>query len=196
MRPLPRIGLPDDAFDHDGQITKRDARASALARLAPQPDQLLWDIGAGAGSIGIEWCRAAPRARAIGVERNLERAGRARANAKRLGAIRYRVIEAEMPDGLAALLADGAGRPDAIFVGGAATVPGLLDRLRAVLAPGGRLVAHGVTLETEAVLLTAYADHGGELSRLQVSHADSVGRFTAMRPAMAVTQWAWTAQAS
>ena len=98
-----------------------------------------------------------------------------------------------MPDGLAALLGDPAGRPDAIFVGGAASVPGLLDRLRGVLGPGGRLVVHGVTLETEAVLLAAHADHGGELSRLQMSYVDNVGRFTTLRPAMPVTQWAWTA---
>ena len=187
--PLARFGLPDDAFEHDGQITKRDVRLSALARLAPQPGALLWDIGTGAGSVGIEWCLAAPRTRAIGVERDPMRAERARSNAARLGAVGYRVIEAEMPGGLETLLRAAPSRPDAIFVGGGASVPGLLERLWSVLGPGGRLVAHGVTLETERVLLEAQAAHGGELTRLQVSHASPVGRFTAMRPAMAVLQW-------
>ncbi|MEM7566737.1 MAG: precorrin-6y C5,15-methyltransferase (decarboxylating) subunit CbiE [Pseudomonadota bacterium] len=191
--PLPRTGLPDDAFDHDGQITKRDVRLSALARLRPMPGALLWDIGAGAGSIGIEWCRAAPRATAIGVERDALRAERARKNAATLGAVGYRVFDLAMPEGLEALLTAEPTRPDAIFLGGGATVPDLLDKLLAILAPGGRLVAHGVTLETEAVLLEAFQRHGGELSRLQSAHADPVGRFTALRPAMAVTQWCYCA---
>ncbi len=194
MRALPRMGLPDDAFAHDGQITKRDARVSALARLMPQPGALLWDIGAGAGSVGIEWCRAARGAAAIGVERDPVRAARARENALTLGAVGYRVFELAMPDGLETLLTSERTRPDAIFVGGAATVPGLLDKLRTILAPGGRLVAHGVTLETEAVLLEAYRDHGGALGQLQTAEADAVGRFTAFRPAMAITQWAYEAE--
>ena len=190
-RILPRTGLPDDAFDHDGQLTRRDARASALARLAPQPGALLWDLGAGSGAIGIEWCRAAPRARALGLEKDAARALRARANALHLGATAYRVLDGTLPEALEALLRAEPRRPDAIFLGGGATVPGLIDRLAAILAPRGRLVAHGVTLETEGLLIAAHAAHGGLLTRLQIATSDAIGGFTGMRPAMAVLQWSY-----
>ena len=178
-------GLPDDAFDHDGQITKREIRAITLARLSPRPDALLWDIGAGSGSIGIEWMRAAPGARAIAVEPRQDRAARARANAANLGVPKLKVIESEAPDALSALDA-----PDAIFVGGGLTAAGMVDRCWEALGPGGRMVANAVTLETEAVLLETFQRLGGELTRLSVSRADPVGRFTGWRPAMPVTQWA------
>jgi precorrin-6Y C5,15-methyltransferase (decarboxylating) len=180
-------GLPDDAYEHDGQLTKRDLRASALARLAPQPGQLLWDVGAGAGSVGIEWMRAHPTCRAIAVERDPERVVRIAGNAVRLGVPGLRVITGVAPDCLTDLPA-----PDAVFVGGGATSPGLLDRCRQSLAPRGRLVAHGVTIETEALLARMYAEHGGELTRIAIEHAEPIGSFTGWTPARAVTQWAWT----
>lgn len=180
-------GLPDDAFENDGQLTKRDARASALARLAPSPGQLLWDIGAGAGSVGIEWLRTHPTTAAFAVESDAERSDRITRNAHSLGVPRLRVVTGRAPDALADLPV-----PDAIFVGGGATRPGVLDTAIAALRPGGRLVVHAVTLETGAALATRYADLGGELTRLQVETAGPVGGFTGWTPARAITQWAWT----
>ncbi|MDQ4053043.1 MAG: precorrin-6y C5,15-methyltransferase (decarboxylating) subunit CbiE [Actinomycetota bacterium] len=184
-------GLPDDAYEHDGQLTKRDLRASALARLAPQPGQLLWDVGAGAGTVGIEWLRAHPTCRAVAVERDPDRAARVTRNAARLGVPALRVVTGVAPDCLAEL-----PRPDAVFVGGGATSPGLLDRCLQALGPGGRMVVHGVTLETEAELARMRAEHGGELTRIAVEHAEPIGGFTGWTPARAVTQWAWTEGAS
>ncbi|MBC2959217.1 precorrin-6y C5,15-methyltransferase (decarboxylating) subunit CbiE [Nocardioides deserti] len=179
-------GLPDDAFEHDGQLTKRDLRASALARLQPAPGQHLWDVGAGAGSVGIEWMRAHPTCRTTAVESHPDRAARVARNAARLGVPDLAVVEGRAPDALADLPG-----PDAIFVGGGATRPGVLDACLAALAPGGRLVVHGVTLETESLLADAYRTHGGELTRLSVESTAPVGTFTGWTPARTVTQWAW-----
>lgn len=179
-------GLPDDAYDHDGQLTKRDLRASALARLAPRPGELLWDVGAGAGSVGIEWVRAYRSCRAVAVERDPVRAARVRANAARLGVPDLEVVEGVAPGALAELPA-----PDAIFVGGGASTPGLLERCQGALRPGGRLVVHGVTLETELVLGAAWARHGGELVRLAVETAAPLASFTGWEPSRTVTQWSW-----
>ncbi|MGH3451029.1 MAG: precorrin-6y C5,15-methyltransferase (decarboxylating) subunit CbiE, partial [Haloechinothrix sp.] len=177
-------GLPDDAFEHDGQLTKRDLRASALARLAPMPGQLLWDVGAGAGSIAIEWSRAHPLNRAIAFERDGERADRITRNAARLGVPELGVVTGSAPDVLA-----GNDNPDAVFVGGGVSVPGVLDACLAALVRGGRLVAHGVTLESERALACAYAEHGGELTRIAVEHTAPLGGFTGWQPARTVTQW-------
>lgn len=181
-------GLPDDAFEHDGQLTKRDVRASALARLAPRPGDHLWDVGAGAGSVAIEWLRAHPLTTAVAVEAGEERAARIGRNAGRLGVPRLGVVVGRAPDALT-----GLARPDAVFVGGGATADGLLELCRDALAPGGRLVVHGVTLETERLLVDAFHTHGGELTRLSVEHVTPLGgRFTGWTPARAVVQWAWT----
>lgn len=178
-------GLPDDAFEHDGQLTKRDLRASALARLAPIPGEHLWDVGAGAGSIGIEWMRAHPTCSATAIEGNPERAARISRNASRLGVPGLSVVTGRAPDALA-----GLEEPDAIFIGGGATVPGVLDACLAALSPGGRLVVHGVTLETEQLLTNAFNEYGGELTRIAVETAAPVGTFTGWTPARTVTQWA------
>lgn len=180
-------GLPDEDFEHDGQLTKRDLRASALARLAPQPGQLLWDIGAGAGSVGIEWMRAHPTCTALAVEAQPERAARIARNAASLGVPALRVVHGHAPEVLESLPA-----PDAVFVGGGATLPGVVTGCLARLAPGGRLVVHGVTLETETLLAQLYAEHGGELTRISVAHAAPIGAFTGWTPARTVTQWAVT----
>lgn len=180
-------GLPDDAFDHDGQLTKRDLRASALARLAPAPGQLLWDVGAGAGSIGIEWMRSHPTCRAIAVEAREDRAKRAAENAVRLGVGLLRVVIGHAPKALTDLPV-----PDAVFVGGGATDEGVLDTCWAALRPGGRLVVHGVTLETERVLAVRHTEHGGELTRHHVEHAAPIGSFTGWKPSRAIVQWAVT----
>lgn len=180
-------GLPDEVYDHDGQLTKRDLRAAALARLTPAPGQLLWDVGAGAGSVGIEWMRAHPACRAIAVESNQTRAQRISDNARNLGVPALQVVSGAAPQALTDLPA-----PDAVFIGGGLTTDGVLAACLAALAPVGRLVAHGVTLETEALLVAAYREHGGELTRIHVEHAAPLGSFTGWTPSRAVTQWALT----
>ncbi|MEU6927854.1 precorrin-6y C5,15-methyltransferase (decarboxylating) subunit CbiE [Streptomyces sp. NPDC046374] len=180
-------GLPDEAYEHDGQLTKRYVRAATLAALAPAPGELLWDIGGGSGSIGIEWTRAHRDCRAVAVERSAERAARIARNAAALGVPGLRVVTAAAPAGLAELPA-----PDAIFIGGGLTAPGLLDACWDALPAGGRLVANTVTLESEALLAERYRHHGGELIRLAVAAAVPVGGFTGWRQAMPVTQWSVT----
>lgn len=180
-------GLPDDAFEHDGQLTKRDLRAAALARLLPAPGQLLWDVGAGAGSVGIEWMRAHPTCRTVAVEADPQRAERIVRNARSLGVPALRVVCAAAPEALSDL-----ATPDAVFIGGGASRPGVLQRCLDALPDGGRIVAHAVTVETEAVLVAAYAEHGGELTRIHVEQAEPVGSFTGWTPSRAVTQWAFT----
>ncbi len=179
-------GLPDDAFEHDGQLTRRVQRAAALAALSPFPGQLLWDVGAGCGSIGIEWMRAAPGARAIAIERSAERAALIERNAQCLGTPGLRVVEGEAPAALAGLDAP----PDAIFVGGGVAASGLIDACWAALPAGGRLVAHAVSVEGERALLEVHDAIGGELCRIAVSHASPLGRYRAFRPAYPVTELA------
>jgi precorrin-6Y C5,15-methyltransferase (decarboxylating) len=174
-------GLPDAAYEHDGQLTKWPVRAVSLAALRPSPGELLWDVGAGSGSIGIEWLRAEPQARAVAIERHPERADRIRANARRLGVPELEVVEGSAPQALAEL-----ERPDAVFVGGGLTAPGLLD---ACLDTGARIVANAVTLEGEQALLTARRRHGGSLMRIELSHAEPLGSREAWRPQLPVVQW-------
>ncbi|GAA5010019.1 precorrin-6y C5,15-methyltransferase (decarboxylating) subunit CbiE [Actinopolymorpha pittospori] len=178
-------GLPDDAYEHDGQLTKRHVRAATLAALAPAPGELLWDVGGGAGSIAIEWMRTHRSCRAVTVERDSSRSERIVRNAVRLGVPTLQVVTGSAPDALADLAA-----PDAVFVGGGLTVPGVLEACWDALPAGGRLVANTVTLESEALLARWYHRHGGELVRLAVAHAAPVGGFTGWRQAMPVTQWA------
>jgi precorrin-6Y C5,15-methyltransferase (decarboxylating) len=183
--PRPLVpGLPDDAYDHDGQLTKREIRAVTLARLAPVPGQLLWDVGGGAGSIAIEWLRTHPSCRAVAIERDPARAARIGANAAALGVPELRVVPGDAPAALAEL-----EPPDAVFVGGGVTVPGLLDRCWQALRPGGRLVVNAVTVESERVVTDAYDRLGGDLIRLAVHRAAPVGNFTGWRPMLPVTQW-------
>ncbi|MFI0785609.1 precorrin-6y C5,15-methyltransferase (decarboxylating) subunit CbiE [Streptomyces lydicus] len=177
-------GLPDTAYEHDGQLTKRHVRAATLAALAPAPGELLWDIGGGSGSIAVEWLRAHRGCRAVSVERDAVRAERIGRNARSLGVPALRVVHGPAPAALA-----GLPTPDAVFIGGGLTAPGLLDACWEALPPGGRLVANTVTLESEALLADRYRQHGGELVRLAVSHAVPVGGFTGWRQAMPVTQW-------
>ncbi|MGV9387721.1 precorrin-6y C5,15-methyltransferase (decarboxylating) subunit CbiE [Streptomyces olivaceus] len=178
-------GLPDEAFEHDGQLTKRHVRAATLGALAPAPGELLWDVGGGSGSIAAEWMRTHPSCRAVTVERDPVRAERIVRNADRLGVPGLRVVTGAAPGALT-----GLPRPDAVFVGGGLTAPGLLQACWDALPVGGRLVANTVTLESEALLADARRRHGGELVRLAVAHAVPVGGFTGWRQAMPVTQWA------
>jgi precorrin-6Y C5,15-methyltransferase (decarboxylating) len=185
-RIIPRAaGLPDDLFEHDGQITKREVRALTLSALAPRRGELLWDIGAGAGSIAIEWMLADVSLRAIAIEARADRAARIRRNAAALGVPGLDVREGSAPAALADLPA-----PDAIFVGGGAR-DGAVDAAVAALRPGGRLVVNAVTIETEALLVARQAALGGALMRIAVSRAEPLGGASAFRPALPVTQWTW-----
>jgi len=176
-------GQADDLFDHDGQITKRPVRALALSALAPRAGERLWDIGAGSGSIGIEWLLSDPSTQAIGFEADPERAARARANAAQLGVERLRIIEARAPEGL-----EGQPLPDAVFIGGGLSQV-LLETLYAILPNGTRLVAHAVTLESEALLAHAQADRGGALMRIELAQAQPIGRLRGWKAAYPIVQW-------
>lgn len=178
-------GLDDALFENDGQLTKRHIRIAAVGALAPRPGELLWDVGAGAGSVGIEWARTDPRCRTLAVERDTGRAAAIERNAASLGVpATVRVLRGEAPGALA-----GLERPDAIFVGGGGSRPGVLDVCWDALSPGGRIVVHSVTLETETVLLQWWKNHGGDLVRLSVEHADPIGAFTGWRAQRPVVQW-------
>jgi len=177
-------GLPDAMFEHDGQITKREIRAVTLSSLAPRRGELMWDIGAGSGSVAIEWMLADPSLHAIAIERRPDRAARIRRNAAVFGVPGLEVVEGEAPEVLASL-----PKPDAIFIGGGANAA--LDAARSMLRVGGRLVVNAVTLQTEALLLARHATLGGELARLAITRADAIGGETGWRPAMPVTQWTW-----
>ncbi len=179
-------GLADALFEHDGQITKREIRAVTLSSLAPLRGELLWDVGAGAGSVAIEWMLADTSMRAVAVEARSDRVARIRRNAACFGVPGLDVVEGPAPHALARLAA-----PDAIFVGGGASDQGVLDAAIAALRSGGRLVVNAVTLETEAELIAHHAALGGELIRIAVSRVDRVGGKTGWRPAMPVTQWLW-----
>jgi precorrin-6B C5,15-methyltransferase / cobalt-precorrin-6B C5,C15-methyltransferase len=180
-------GLADRLFEHDGQITKREIRAVTLSSLAPRRGELLWDIGAGAGSVAIEWMLADPLfMRAIAIEARADRAARIHRNAAAFGVPALEVVQGVAPPALVNL-----SPPDAIFIGGGASDPGVLDAALAALRAGGRLVANAVTLETEALLIARHAALGGELIRIAISRAGAVGEKTGWRPAMPVTQWSW-----
>ncbi|GHE12080.1 precorrin-6y C5,15-methyltransferase (decarboxylating) subunit CbiE [Klenkia taihuensis] len=186
--PLPTTpGLPDDAYEHDGQLTKNEVRAVTLARLAPVPGQLLWDVGAGSGSIGIEWMRAHPGCRAVAVEAVAERAERIARNASRLGVPYLRVVHGSAPEVFGRL-----PQPDAVFVGGGATTPLLLDACWDALPPGGRMVVNAVTVQSEAELADWQSRFGGSMVRLAVQRAEPVGGFLGWKPAMPVTIWSGT----
>ena len=189
-------GLPDELFENDGQLTKREVRAVTIAALAPLPGQVLWDVGAGSGSVAIEWLRAVPgyrtsggsEARAIAVERDAGRCAVIARNAAALGVPQLEVVSGEAPDALTSL----EPRPDTIFLGGGIARPGLLDRCWDLLQSGGRLVANAVSLEAAARLIDFRRRHGGDLTRLAVSRAGPVGKLSAFRALMEVTQYAGT----
>jgi precorrin-6Y C5,15-methyltransferase (decarboxylating) len=180
-------GLPDAMFEHDGQITKREIRAVTISSLAPRRAELLWDIGAGAGSVAIEWMLADPSLRAIAVERRPDRAARIRRNAAAFGVPGLEVVEGEVPAALERL-----PRPDAIFIGGGSGAGGTLDAAASMLRAGGRLIVNAVTLETEGLLMARHAERGGELTRIAITRAEAIGGKSGWRPAMPVTQWRWT----
>ncbi|MDX8033227.1 precorrin-6y C5,15-methyltransferase (decarboxylating) subunit CbiE [Lentzea sp. BCCO 10_0856] len=180
-------GLPDDAYETDGQLTKREVRAISLSTLGPLPGQLLWDVGSGSGSIAIEWSRTHPTCRAIAVEQSAERAERIVRNAAALGVPGVEVHIGRAPEAL-----EGLEKPDAIFIGGGLTVPGVMQTCWDSLGAGGRLVVNAVTLESEAVVAQWYAKVGGDLVRIAVNRGSPVGKFTGWRPHLPVTTWSVT----
>ncbi|MBS1015102.1 precorrin-6y C5,15-methyltransferase (decarboxylating) subunit CbiE [Acetobacter persici] len=185
---LPLVsGLPDSCFEHDGQMTKREIRAVTLSSLAPRAGEMLWDIGGGSGSVGIEWMLADQTCRTITLEPVPERAARIARNALHLGVPDLQIVQAPAPEGLKNLPC-----PDAVFVGGGASRAGVLEAAWAALKPGGRMVVNAVVMETEVRLMQAVQEWGGSLTRLAVSRMEDVGRLHGFRPAMSVTQWvAW-----
>ena len=184
-RILPRLaGLPDDAFRHDGQLTKREVRAATLAALAPAPDRLLWDVGAGCGSISIEWMRAARGAMSIAFESDDTRLAMIAENAEALGTPRLKTVSGEAPGTF-----EGQPAPDAVFIGGGLWIPGVFENSWAALKPGGSMVVNVVTIEGELHLYDLQEKHGGDLLRMEVSTLAHVGRLRALKPRMPVTQW-------
>jgi precorrin-6Y C5,15-methyltransferase (decarboxylating) len=185
LPPVP--GLPDDAFLNDGQLTKREIRAITLGKLAPCPGALLWDVGAGCGSIAIEWMRAARDAAAIAFEREGERLQMIAVNAANLGTPTLRIEHGDAPQSLV-----GMPAPDAIFLGGAVAFETLFHACWTALRSGGRLVANAVTLDAEFALLERHARLGGDIVRIDVAALDTVGTHRALRPRLPVTQWSVT----
>ncbi|HEX7824805.1 MAG TPA: precorrin-6Y C5,15-methyltransferase (decarboxylating) subunit CbiT, partial [Mycobacterium sp.] len=189
--------LPDDALAHDGQITKQSIRAVTLAVLAPQPGELLWDVGSGSGSIAVEWCRSAPGCTAVAFERDEERRKRIGANAVAFGArveVRGVAPEAFGDAELSERGVTGVPLPAAVFIGGGFTTPGLLEACLQRLPVGGRLVTNVVTVESEALVGHWYSQLGGKMRKFQHYQGEAVGGFTGWRPAMPVTQWSVTKQ--
>jgi precorrin-6B C5,15-methyltransferase / cobalt-precorrin-6B C5,C15-methyltransferase len=185
---LPLIpGLPDDAFETDGQLTKREVRAATLACLSPLPGQTLWDVGAGTGTVGIEWMRVHPSCICIAFEERQDRADRIAANARQLGVPGLQIVVGPAPATFEHL-----AQPDAVFIGGGISTPGLLEACWACLPVGGRLVANTVTVAGEALLATWQATHGGDLTRIAVSRATPIGGMLAWRPLSPITQLAAT----
>jgi precorrin-6B C5,15-methyltransferase / cobalt-precorrin-6B C5,C15-methyltransferase len=179
-------GLPDALYEHDGQLTKCEIRAVTLSALAPRRGELLWDIGAGAGSVAIEWMLADPSLAAIAIEARPDRAARIRRNAAAFGVPGLEVIEGAAPAALEHL-----PQPHAVFVGGGASDLGVIESAATALRVGGRLVVNAVTLASEALLLSRQAALGGELTRLSIARAEPIGSMTGWRPALPVTQWVW-----
>lgn len=177
-------GLPDSAYRGDGQMTKHEVRALTLSALAPAPGELLWDVGGGSGTIGIEWMRTDPQCRAVAFEREDARVEQIVGNAARLGVPTLRVLGAAP-----AAFADEASVPDAVFVGGGVTQDGMLDDCWTRLRPGGRMVVNAVTAESEALVLQWHARHGGDLRKFQIYRGEPLGGFTAWRPQLPVAQW-------
>jgi precorrin-6B C5,15-methyltransferase / cobalt-precorrin-6B C5,C15-methyltransferase len=182
--PLNRMpGLPDSAYHHDGQLTKREVRAVTLAALAPMPGELLWDVGAGCGSIGIEWLRSHPLCRAIAIEQHSHRLQFIADNMVALGTPQLQLVQGKAPPILSKL-----PTPDAIFIGGGVTAPGLLDSCWTALRSGGRLVANAVTVESELQLLQWQQQFGGELTRIAIQRTQNIGGFLGWKPLIPLTQ--------
>jgi len=178
-------GLRDRAFKNDGQITKREVRSITLSSLAPSPGALLWDIGAGCGSISIEWMLAARGAHAFAIEKNIERIALISTNAIALGVPKLEPIHGIAPDILRSLAS-----PQAIFIGGGLSQKGVVEQCWNRLSPGGRLVVNAVSLQSEALMVAWREKLGGDMARINISRAKDVTGHSLWRPLTPVTQWA------
>jgi precorrin-6Y C5,15-methyltransferase (decarboxylating) len=179
--------LPDELFEHDGQITKREVRALTLSALAPRRGEHLWDVGAGSGSVAIEWLLADPSFTAVAIEQRADRAARIRRNALAFGVPELQTVTGSAPEAF-----DRLSAPHAIFIGGGATTPGLMAAARSALRPQGRLVVNAVSLQTEALLLEQHAQLGGQLLRIALARSGSLSADkSGWRPAMPLLQWSW-----
>lgn len=178
-------GLPDSAYLHDGQLTKREIRAVTLSTLAPIPGELLWDVGAGCGSIAIEWMRSHRGCRAIAIERHPSRLQYIAENASNLGVPELKIVTGSAPDALANL-----PQPDAIFIGGGVTAKAVLETCWNALGEAGRLVVNAVTIESELTVLQWHDLHGGELIRIGIQRVGAIGSFQGWKSLAPVTQWA------
>jgi len=185
---MPGLAAPDSSFENDGKLTKRDARASALAKLAPFPGAVLWDVGSGSGAVSVDFLRNAPRGSAFAIDRSADQLARATANAEAHGVAGLQAV-----GGDAGKVLGDLQTPDAVFIGGGLS-EAVISAAQAALRPGGVLVAHAVTIESESVLVSAWQRTGGDLTRLSIQHADPVGGFHGWRPLMPVTQWCWHKQ--
>jgi precorrin-6Y C5,15-methyltransferase (decarboxylating) len=190
-RILPRVaGLADELFEHDGQITKREIRCLTLSALAPRRGDLLWDVGAGSGSVSIEWLLADSSLNAVAFERRSDRVARINRNAAAFGVPHLTVVEGSAPAALERLAV-----PDAVFIGGGASTPGMIDFVQSALRSGGRLVVNSVALETEMILLRCQSQCGGSLTRIAIARAGLIGgedgRMTGWRSALDLMQWVW-----
>jgi len=185
---MPGLAAPDSSFENDGKLTKRDARASALAKLAPFPGAVLWDVGSGSGAVSVDFLRNAPRGSAFAIDRSADQLARATANAEAHGVAGLQAV-----GGDAGKVLGDLQPPDAVFIGGGLS-EAVISAAQAALRPGGVLVAHAVTIESESVLVSAWQRTGGDLTRLSIQHADPVGGFHGWRPLMPVTQWCWHKQ--
>jgi precorrin-6Y C5,15-methyltransferase (decarboxylating) len=184
-RILPRTaGLPGEWFEHDGQITKREIRAMTLSALSPRRGELLWDVGSGSGSIAIEWMLADPTNKAVAIELRDDRAERIARNALSFGVPGLSIVTGEAPQAFFDL-----APPDAIFIGGGASAPSMIERACGALASGGRLVVNAVTMETQAACVGWRARWGGDLAQISIAHAEPVGRYSGWRGAMPIVQW-------
>ena len=177
-------GLPDSAYQHDGQLTKQEVRSLTLAALAPYPGALLWDVGAGCGSISIEWMRTHPRCEAIAIESHPDRLLSIAHNARNLGVPNLQIINGRASESLHNL-----PRPDMIFIGGGLTRSGVFETCWDALAIGGRLVANGVTLESESKLFELQKNYGGTLTRIVIQRAEPIGSFLGWKSLSPITQW-------
>ncbi|HEY1382113.1 MAG TPA: precorrin-6y C5,15-methyltransferase (decarboxylating) subunit CbiE [Dongiaceae bacterium] len=177
-------GLPDEAFQHDGQLTKREIRAATLSALRPLPGQLLWDVGAGCGSICIEWLRIHRSLSAIAIESDERRQALIEHNAAALGTPQLKMVKGAAPQAYEAL-AD----PDAVFIGGGLSDRGVVEGAWERLKGGGRLVANAVTAEGEARLFALRGKLGGEMARLSVARLSPVGELHGWKPLMPITQY-------
>jgi len=177
-------GLPDSAFGEEGAVVARDARAAALARLAPAAGDLLWGLGPGAASVAIEWLRAEPLASAVVVENDIDAVARTKESAADLGVPELRVVRGTLPEAL-----DSLAAPDAVFLGARAADTALVEAAWGALRPGGRLVAHAVTLDDEAALIDLFRKHGGELVRIGVDTVAASDAAIAWRASQPVMQW-------